>query len=196
MSQDREPCCSPFKARDFIVFSIEKPPSDFLFRVIRYATLIILIASFSVVLYSAVTSSTPWFRFPYDAARHYADGLPATADHVSGDNIGETNISHIQFGVAGLVTTWNERRHYNELWWDRPNRFGEFSVGLPNVRWFVMGDDDTVFFTENLVSVLAKYDHRQMYYIGANSESVEQDVMHAYGMAYGLFFIMAIFDRC
>ena len=234
MSQDREPCCSPFKARDFIVFYIEKPPSDFLFRVIRYATLIILIASFSVVLYSAITSSTPWFRFPNDAARHSAGGLPATADYVSGDNIGETNISHIQFGVAGSVTTWNERRHYSELWWEPnvtrgyvwldgkpdaaasvpwpknspPYRVSEdwsrfkysssqaavriarivsesFRVGLPNVRWFVMGDDDTVFFTENLVSVLAKYDHRQMYYIGANSESVEQDVIHAYGMAFG-----------
>lgn len=48
-----------------------------------------------------------------------------------------------------------------------------------------MGDDDTVFFTENLVSVLASYDHNQMYYIGGNSESVEQDVMHAYDMAFG-----------
>lgn len=52
-------------------------------------------------------------------------------------------------------------------------------------RWFVMGDDDTVFFTENLVTVLSKYDHNQMYYIGANSESVEQDVVHSYSMAYG-----------
>ncbi|KAF3642102.1 putative ARF guanine-nucleotide exchange factor GNOM-like [Capsicum annuum] len=60
-----------------------------------------------------------------------------------------------------------------------------FQVGLPNARWFVMGDDDTVFFTDNLVTVLAKYDHRQMYYIGGNSESVEQDVMHAYDMAFG-----------
>lgn len=60
-----------------------------------------------------------------------------------------------------------------------------FQVGLPNVRWFVMGDDDTVFFTENLVTVLAKYDHRQMYYIGGSSESVEQNVMHAYDMAFG-----------
>lgn len=60
-----------------------------------------------------------------------------------------------------------------------------FSVGLPNARWFVMGDDDTVFFTENLVTVLAKYDHRQMYYIGGSSESVEQNVMHAYDMAFG-----------
>lgn len=52
-------------------------------------------------------------------------------------------------------------------------------------RWFVMGDDDTVFFTENLVSVLNKYDHNEMYYIGAPSESVEQDEMHSYKMAFG-----------
>ncbi|KAA8518939.1 hypothetical protein F0562_016287 [Nyssa sinensis] len=60
-----------------------------------------------------------------------------------------------------------------------------FQLGLENVRWFVLGDDDTVFFTENLVTVLAKYDHNQMYYIGGNSESVEQDVIHSYSMAYG-----------
>ncbi|XP_060175459.1 uncharacterized protein LOC132606127 isoform X1 [Lycium barbarum] len=60
-----------------------------------------------------------------------------------------------------------------------------FRVGLPNARWFVMGDDDTVFFTENLVTVLGKYDYRQMYYIGGSSESVEQNVMHAYDMAFG-----------
>ncbi|KAJ1381064.1 hypothetical protein SESBI_45506 [Sesbania bispinosa] len=60
-----------------------------------------------------------------------------------------------------------------------------FEVGLQNVRWFVMGDDDTVFFPENLVTVLAKYDHNEMYYIGGNSESVEQDVIHSYAMAYG-----------
>ncbi|KAI3987044.1 hypothetical protein MKX01_036834 [Papaver californicum] len=60
-----------------------------------------------------------------------------------------------------------------------------YRLGLKNVRWFVMGDDDTVFFTENLVTVLAKYDHNQMYYIGGNSESVEQDVTHSYTMGYG-----------
>jgi len=48
-----------------------------------------------------------------------------------------------------------------------------------------MGDDDTVFFPENLVTVLGKYDHNQLYYIGGNSESVEQDVMHSYDMAFG-----------
>ncbi|KAF2318870.1 hypothetical protein GH714_011302 [Hevea brasiliensis] len=60
-----------------------------------------------------------------------------------------------------------------------------FKLNLPDVRWFVMGDDDTVYFIDNLVSVLAKYDHHQMWYIGGNSESVEQDVMHTYGMAFG-----------
>ncbi|KAL3523853.1 hypothetical protein ACH5RR_016687 [Cinchona calisaya] len=60
-----------------------------------------------------------------------------------------------------------------------------FRVGLPDVRWFVMGDDDTVFFTDNLVTTLAKYDHRRMYYVGGNSESVEQNVMHSYDMAFG-----------
>ncbi|KAG9454573.1 hypothetical protein H6P81_007477 [Aristolochia fimbriata] len=53
------------------------------------------------------------------------------------------------------------------------------------VRWYLLGDDDTVFFTENLVSVLGKYDHEEMYYVGGISESVEQDVMHSYGMAFG-----------
>ncbi|XP_061360930.1 uncharacterized protein LOC133304871 [Gastrolobium bilobum] len=60
-----------------------------------------------------------------------------------------------------------------------------FELGLDNVRWFVMGDDDTVFFPDNLVTVLSKYDHNQMYYVGGNSESVEQDVIHFYTMAYG-----------
>ncbi|KAI3705611.1 hypothetical protein L1987_75850 [Smallanthus sonchifolius] len=60
-----------------------------------------------------------------------------------------------------------------------------FKLGLPDVRWFVMGDDDTVFFADNLVSVLSRYDHRQMYYVGGSSESVEQDVMHSYDTAFG-----------
>ncbi|KAG6416069.1 hypothetical protein SASPL_123492 [Salvia splendens] len=60
-----------------------------------------------------------------------------------------------------------------------------FRVGLPGVRWFVMGDDDTVFFPENLAAVLGRHDHRRMVYVGGNSESVEQDVMHGYDMAFG-----------
>jgi hypothetical protein len=37
----------------------------------------------------------------------------------------------------------------------------------------VIGDNDTVFFPDNLVAVLNKYDHAEMYYVGAPSESVE-----------------------
>ncbi|KAL6883456.1 hypothetical protein ACP4OV_010870 [Aristida adscensionis] len=58
-------------------------------------------------------------------------------------------------------------------------------TAAPEVRWFVMGDDDTVFFPDNLVSVLRRYDHKEMYYVGAPSESVEQDVRYSYGTAYG-----------
>ncbi|XP_057977137.1 uncharacterized protein LOC131164161 [Malania oleifera] len=54
-----------------------------------------------------------------------------------------------------------------------------------DVRWFVMGDDDTVFVTENLVRILSKYDHNQYYYIGSLSESHLQNIYFSYAMAYG-----------
>lgn len=60
-----------------------------------------------------------------------------------------------------------------------------YRLGLPDVHWFVMGDDDTIFVTENLVKVLSKYDHRQFYYIGSNSESHMQNLAFSYNMAYG-----------
>lgn len=58
-------------------------------------------------------------------------------------------------------------------------------LGLDDVRWFVMSDDDTVFFSDNLVRVLNMFDHRQPYYIGSNSESHMQNIIFSYGMAYG-----------
>ncbi|XP_068644479.1 uncharacterized protein [Aristolochia californica] len=54
-----------------------------------------------------------------------------------------------------------------------------------DVRWFVMGDDDTIFILENLVNVLAKYDHTQFYYIGSSSESHVRNIRFSYQMAYG-----------
>lgn len=60
-----------------------------------------------------------------------------------------------------------------------------FRLGMENVRWFVMGDDDTVFVTDNLVRILNKYDHNQYYYIGSLSESHLQNIFFSYGMAYG-----------
>ncbi|PHT68842.1 hypothetical protein T459_28329 [Capsicum annuum] len=58
-------------------------------------------------------------------------------------------------------------------------------LGLTDVRWFVMGDDDTVFVVENVVRVLSKYDHKQYYYIGSSSESHVQNIFFSYAMAYG-----------
>ncbi|KAK9700091.1 hypothetical protein RND81_08G216600 [Saponaria officinalis] len=60
-----------------------------------------------------------------------------------------------------------------------------YDLGVPGVRWYVMGDDDTVFFPENLAAVLSKYDHRETYYVGGISESVEQVELHGYGTAFG-----------
>jgi hypothetical protein len=60
-----------------------------------------------------------------------------------------------------------------------------FRLHLPDVQWFVMGDDDTIFSTENLVRVLSKYDSREMYYIGSSSESHKQNVHFSHSMAYG-----------
>ncbi|KAK1352462.1 Transferring glycosyl group transferase [Heracleum sosnowskyi] len=58
-------------------------------------------------------------------------------------------------------------------------------LGMEDIRWFVMGDDDTVFLVENLVRVLSKYDHNQLYYIGCISESHIQNIVFSYAMAYG-----------
>ncbi|GER51128.1 hypothetical protein STAS_28484 [Striga asiatica] len=58
-------------------------------------------------------------------------------------------------------------------------------MGMEDVRWFVMGDDDTVFIVDNLVRVISKYDHRQYYYIGSSSESHIQNILFSYTMAYG-----------
>ncbi|KAJ6370379.1 hypothetical protein OIU76_028621 [Salix suchowensis] len=55
----------------------------------------------------------------------------------------------------------------------------------PDVDWFVFGDDDTVFFVENLVTVLSKYDHNGWFYVGSNSESYGQNVKNSFEMGFG-----------
>ncbi|XP_043687384.1 uncharacterized protein LOC122638583 [Telopea speciosissima] len=54
-----------------------------------------------------------------------------------------------------------------------------------NVRWFVFGDDDTVFFADNLVKTLSKYDHNLWFYVGSSSESFEQNSENFFDMAFG-----------
>ncbi|KAK4369430.1 hypothetical protein RND71_013222 [Anisodus tanguticus] len=59
------------------------------------------------------------------------------------------------------------------------------NVNFSNTHWFIFGDDDTVFFVDNLVSVLAKYDWEKWYYVGYNSESYEQNEKYSFDMAFG-----------
>ncbi|KAM3301648.1 hypothetical protein P3S67_016150 [Capsicum chacoense] len=54
-----------------------------------------------------------------------------------------------------------------------------------NVRWYIFGDDDTVFIVDNLVKTLQKYDHNEWYYIGSNSESYVQNDYFSFDMAFG-----------
>lgn len=60
-----------------------------------------------------------------------------------------------------------------------------FKLNLPDVRWFVMGDDDTVFAADNLLQVLRKYDSGELYYIGNPSESHSSNTYFSHGMAFG-----------
>ena len=60
-----------------------------------------------------------------------------------------------------------------------------FRQGDKDVRWYVMADDDTVLMVDNLVEVLAKYDHTKSYYVGSNSECVKSNFDFSFGMAFG-----------
>ncbi|KAJ4959655.1 hypothetical protein NE237_019565 [Protea cynaroides] len=60
-----------------------------------------------------------------------------------------------------------------------------FRLGLSGVRWFVLGDDDTIFNPDNLVTVLNKYDSSRMIYIGSSSESHSANTYFSHSMAFG-----------
>ncbi|KAJ4724297.1 Glycoprotein-N-acetylgalactosamine 3-beta-galactosyltransferase 1 [Melia azedarach] len=60
-----------------------------------------------------------------------------------------------------------------------------FREGDKDVRWYVMADDDTILFVDNLVEVLAKYDHTQSLYIGTNSDCVTSNFYASFNMAFG-----------
>ncbi|GJS79945.1 glycoprotein-N-acetylgalactosamine 3-beta-galactosyltransferase, partial [Tanacetum coccineum] len=53
------------------------------------------------------------------------------------------------------------------------------------VRWYVMGDDDSVFFVDNMVDVLAQYDHTKYIYIGGHSECIYSNQIYSYDMGFG-----------
>ncbi|XP_050230523.1 uncharacterized protein LOC126679516 [Mercurialis annua] len=235
MSSPKATIHDPFKAWKFLVFPNINKATDFCSFIIKTIMIICTILSIFVFFYFSFSYQFQWLSCPEFDRVSFSGHRKLTKNSMSANIHQETNVTHILFGIGGSATTWEDRRHYSELWW-RPNitrgyvwleeppqetyswpatsppykvsentsRFKytcsygsrsalhiarivkeSFELGLDNVRWFVMGDDDTVFFVENLVKVLAKYDHNQMYYIGGNSESVEQDVIHSYNMGYG-----------
>ncbi|GKD42902.1 glycoprotein-N-acetylgalactosamine 3-beta-galactosyltransferase [Tanacetum coccineum] len=53
------------------------------------------------------------------------------------------------------------------------------------VRWYIMGDDDSIFFVDNLVDVLSNYDHTKYIYIGAHSECIVSNQHYSYDMGFG-----------
>ncbi|CAN8306207.1 unnamed protein product [Cochlearia groenlandica] len=60
-----------------------------------------------------------------------------------------------------------------------------FNTSSKEVRWYVFGDDDTIFIPENLARTLSKYDHTSFYYIGSNSEIYHQNERFGNEMAFG-----------
>lgn len=60
-----------------------------------------------------------------------------------------------------------------------------FALNIPDISWYVFGDDDTIFFTDNIVKILSKYDHSRWYYIGCSSEIYEQNEKFSFDMAFG-----------
>ncbi|KAL9169153.1 hypothetical protein ABFS82_04G061100 [Erythranthe guttata] len=54
-----------------------------------------------------------------------------------------------------------------------------------NLRWVVMGDDDSVFFVDNIVDVLAQYDHTKYYYLGGHSEFILSNSIFSFNQAFG-----------
>ncbi|KAK6129976.1 hypothetical protein DH2020_036258 [Rehmannia glutinosa] len=112
---------------------------------------------------------TVWLDKPVKIHKNETKSLPQL--RISG------NTSHFAYK--------NKKGHHSAI---RISRIVSETLRLgetENVRWFVMGDDDTVFVTDNLVRILNKYDHNQYYYIGSLSESHLQNIYFSYGMAYG-----------
>lgn len=54
-----------------------------------------------------------------------------------------------------------------------------------DLRWLVMGDDDSIFFVDNMVDVLAEYDHNKYYYFGGHSEFILSNYWYSFSQGFG-----------
>ncbi|XP_073136243.1 uncharacterized protein [Henckelia pumila] len=58
-------------------------------------------------------------------------------------------------------------------------------VDHEQIRWVVMGDDDSIFFMENIVDVLGEYDHTRYYYLGGQSEFIMSNFWFSFNQGFG-----------
>ncbi|KAL1547446.1 hypothetical protein AAHA92_23923 [Salvia divinorum] len=54
-----------------------------------------------------------------------------------------------------------------------------------NLRWLVMGDDDTIFVVDNMVEILSGYDHTKYYYFGGQSEFILSNYWFSFSQGFG-----------
>lgn len=109
---NRMPISNSLKPFKFLVLR----PIDIFAPFLRAVLVISAVASFSLFFYLTFSDQKPHCRGCYDAhgySNHRKVKALAAGDHQP------TNISHIVFGIGGSVKTWNERRHYCELWWKK-----------------------------------------------------------------------------
>ncbi|KAK7261060.1 hypothetical protein RIF29_27363 [Crotalaria pallida] len=111
----------------------------------------------------------------------FVDSLPSQKDHANNDTslpplcVSEDTSRFRYTYKGGLRSAIRVARVVKEI----------VAMNHSDVRWYVFGDDDTIFFPENIVKTLSKYDHGLWYYVGANSESYRQNKFFSFGMAYG-----------
>ncbi|CAI9781287.1 unnamed protein product [Fraxinus pennsylvanica] len=60
-----------------------------------------------------------------------------------------------------------------------------FKEDHENLRWLVMGDDDSIFFLDNIVEILAKFDHTKYYYLGGRSEFIFSNYWFSFSQGFG-----------
>ncbi|GAA0172393.1 glycosyltransferase [Lithospermum erythrorhizon] len=63
-------------------------------------------------------------------------------------------------------------------------RQAETEKGL-DLRWLVMGDDDSIFFVDNIVELLASVDHNKYYYFGGQSEYILSNFWFSFNQGFG-----------
>lgn len=90
-------------------------------------------------------------------------------------------ITHINTASTHKWWKMTKKDHHTRIAWTIVDAF---RLGVPDVDWFVISDDDTLWFPRNLANILSKYNPKEYLYIGNLSEDHGQIQFHS-RMAYG-----------